>query len=81
MLVRAGDDREIAMLIDPSLPSVTQETCTEKFSAVLDGFPRLQDIHPFHADLYDTEVPAYSRQASGDANTRTGSTRCTVRTT
>lgn len=25
----------------------TQETFTEKLSAILDGFPRLQDIHPF----------------------------------
>lgn len=25
----------------------TQETFCEKFSAILDGFPRLQDIHPF----------------------------------
>ncbi|EEP77597.1 nucleolar GTP-binding protein 1 [Uncinocarpus reesii 1704] len=26
----------------------TQETFCEKFQAILDGFPRLQDIHPFH---------------------------------
>ena len=25
----------------------TQETFSEKLSAILDGFPRLQDIHPF----------------------------------
>lgn len=25
----------------------TQETFTEKLSIILDGFPRLQDIHPF----------------------------------
>lgn len=25
----------------------TQETFGEKFQAILDGFPRLQDIHPF----------------------------------
>lgn len=25
----------------------TQETFCEKFQAILDGFPRLQDIHPF----------------------------------
>lgn len=25
----------------------TQETFTEKLSAILEGFPRLQDIHPF----------------------------------
>ncbi|KAK8118974.1 nucleolar GTP-binding protein [Apiospora kogelbergensis] len=31
----------------------TSETCTEKFDAILNGFPRLADIHPFHADLRD----------------------------
>lgn len=25
----------------------TQETFSEKLSAILEGFPRLQDIHPF----------------------------------
>lgn len=25
----------------------TQETFCEKFQAILEGFPRLQDIHPF----------------------------------
>ncbi|CAJ2513799.1 Uu.00g019180.m01.CDS01 [Anthostomella pinea] len=29
----------------------TQETFSEKFQQILDGFPRLQDIHPFHSDL------------------------------
>ncbi|MCJ1346592.1 Nucleolar GTP-binding protein 1 [Peltigera leucophlebia] len=32
----------------------TQETFSEKLSAILDGFPRLQDIHPFHKDLLNT---------------------------
>ncbi|KAL3418257.1 nucleolar gtp-binding protein [Phlyctema vagabunda] len=32
----------------------TQETFTEKLSNILDGFPRLQDIHPFHKDLLNT---------------------------
>ena len=32
----------------------TQETFTEKLSAIIDGFPRLQDIHPFHKDLLNT---------------------------
>ncbi|RKF59046.1 Nucleolar GTP-binding protein 1 [Erysiphe neolycopersici] len=32
----------------------TQETFSEKFSLILDGFPRLQDIHPFHKDLLNT---------------------------
>ncbi|KAK7981915.1 P-loop containing nucleoside triphosphate hydrolase [Apiospora saccharicola] len=36
----------------------TSETCTEKFDAILNGFPRLADIHPFHADLLNT---LYSR--------------------
>ncbi|KAK8079918.1 nucleolar gtp-binding protein 1 protein [Apiospora hydei] len=31
----------------------TSETCAEKFDAILSGFPRLADIHPFHADLRD----------------------------
>lgn len=29
----------------------TQETISEKFSSILDSFPRLSDLHPFHADL------------------------------
>ncbi|EPX74205.1 GTP binding protein Nog1 [Schizosaccharomyces octosporus yFS286] len=29
----------------------TQDTCTEKLDAILQEFPRLDDIHPFHADL------------------------------
>jgi GTP1/Obg family GTP-binding protein len=29
----------------------TQETFCEKFQAILDGFPRLQDIHPFRKFL------------------------------
>jgi len=29
----------------------TSETFCEKFQAILDGFPRLQDIHPFRASL------------------------------
>ena len=32
----------------------TSETFCEKFQAILDGFPRLQDIHPFHKDLLNT---------------------------
>ncbi|KAK7956818.1 nucleolar gtp-binding protein 1 protein [Apiospora aurea] len=36
----------------------TSETCAEKFDAILNGFPRLADIHPFHADLLNT---LYSR--------------------
>ncbi|OCT51371.1 Nucleolar GTP-binding protein 1 [Cladophialophora carrionii] len=32
----------------------TSETFCEKLQAILDGFPRLQDIHPFHKDLLNT---------------------------
>ncbi|ORY63144.1 nucleolar GTP-binding protein [Pseudomassariella vexata] len=32
----------------------TQETFSEKFGQILDDFPRLQDIHPFHKDLLNT---------------------------
>ncbi|EEQ91300.1 nucleolar GTP-binding protein [Blastomyces dermatitidis ER-3] len=32
----------------------TQETFCEKFQNILEGFPRLQDIHPFHKDLMNT---------------------------
>ncbi|KAF2155049.1 P-loop containing nucleoside triphosphate hydrolase protein [Myriangium duriaei CBS 260.36] len=32
----------------------TSETFAEKITAILDGFPRLQDIHPFHKDLLNT---------------------------
>ncbi|KAI9902657.1 hypothetical protein N3K66_002009 [Trichothecium roseum] len=32
----------------------TQETFSEKFGSILDSFPRLQDVHPFHKDLLNT---------------------------
>ncbi|PSK54110.1 hypothetical protein B9Z65_7916 [Elsinoe australis] len=32
----------------------TAETFSEKIQAILDGFPRLADIHPFHKDLLNT---------------------------
>lgn len=32
----------------------TQETFSEKFSQILESFPRLEDIHPFHKDLLNT---------------------------
>ena len=32
----------------------TQETFCEKFQAILDGFPRLQDIHPFRKFFCDS---------------------------
>ena len=32
----------------------TQETFSAKLAVILEGFPRLQDIHPFHKDLLNT---------------------------
>ncbi|KAL9106289.1 MAG: hypothetical protein Q9227_008688 [Pyrenula ochraceoflavens] len=32
----------------------TQETFCEKFQSILDGFPKLSDLHPFHKDLLHT---------------------------
>lgn len=32
----------------------TQETFSEKLGSILENFPRLQDIHPFHKDLLNT---------------------------
>ncbi|KAF9893800.1 Nucleolar GTP-binding protein 1 [Aspergillus nanangensis] len=48
----------------------TQETFSEKFLAILDGFPRLQDIHPFHKDLMNTLYDAdHFRIALGQVST------------
>ncbi|KAH6663496.1 P-loop containing nucleoside triphosphate hydrolase protein [Halenospora varia] len=48
----------------------TQETFTEKLSLILDGFPRLQDIHPFHKDLLNTLYDAdHFRIALGQLST------------
>lgn len=48
----------------------TQETFTEKLSVILDGFPRLQDIHPFHKDLLNTLYDAdHFRIALGQLST------------
>lgn len=48
----------------------TQETFTEKLSLILDGFPRLQDIHPFHRDLLNTLYDAdHFRIALGQLST------------
>ncbi|KAI4245940.1 MAG: hypothetical protein L6R40_002156 [Gallowayella cf. fulva] len=48
----------------------TQETFTEKLSAILDAFPRLQDIHPFHKDLLNTLYDAdHFRIALGTLST------------
>ncbi|KAI9833575.1 MAG: Nucleolar GTP-binding protein 1 [Phylliscum demangeonii] len=48
----------------------TQETFCEKLSAILDGFPRLQDIHPFHRDLLNTLYDAdHFRIALGQLST------------
>jgi nucleolar GTP-binding protein len=48
----------------------TAETFTEKLSLILDGFPRLQDIHPFHKDLLNTLYDAdHFRIALGQLST------------
>ena len=48
----------------------TQETFSEKLTAILDGFPRLQDIHPFHKDLLNTLYDAdHFRIALGQLST------------
>ncbi|KAI9758900.1 MAG: Nucleolar GTP-binding protein 1, partial [Candelina submexicana] len=48
----------------------TQETFCEKLSVILDGFPRLQDIHPFHKDLLNTLYDAdHFRIALGQLST------------
>jgi nucleolar GTP-binding protein len=48
----------------------TQETFTEKLALILDGFPRLQDIHPFHKDLLNTLYDAdHFRIALGQLST------------
>jgi len=51
----------------------TSETFSEKLSAILDGFPRLADIHPFHKDLLNTLYDAdHFRIALGQLNTAKG---------
>lgn len=48
----------------------TQETFTEKLQAILEGFPRLEDIHPFHKDLLNTLYDAdHFRIALGQLST------------
>ena len=48
----------------------TSETFAEKFQSILDGFPRLQDIHPFHKDLLNTLYDAdHFRIALGQVST------------
>ena len=48
----------------------TQETFTDKLEAILQGFPRLQDIHPFHKDLINTLYDAdHFRIALGQLST------------
>jgi len=51
----------------------TSETFAEKISAILEGFPRLADIHPFHKDLLNTLYDAdHFRIALGQLNTAKG---------
>ncbi|RDA91669.1 hypothetical protein CP533_0063 [Ophiocordyceps camponoti-saundersi (nom. inval.)] len=48
----------------------TQETFSEKFGTILENFPRLQDIHPFHKDLINTLYDAdHFRIALGQLST------------
>ncbi|KAJ9669725.1 Nucleolar GTP-binding protein 1 [Coniosporium apollinis] len=48
----------------------TAETFTEKFQAILDSFPKLADIHPFHKDLLNTLYDAdHFRIALGQVST------------
>ncbi|OCL09281.1 nucleolar GTP-binding protein-like protein [Glonium stellatum] len=48
----------------------TAETFTERLSATLEAFPRLQDIHPFHRDLLNTLYDAdHFRIALGQLST------------
>jgi len=48
----------------------TSETFNEKLSAILDTFPRLQDIHPFHSALMNTLYDAdHFRIALGQLST------------
>ncbi|OAA61446.1 nucleolar GTP-binding protein [Cordyceps fumosorosea ARSEF 2679] len=48
----------------------TQETFSEKFASILESFPRLQDIHPFHKDLLNTLYDAdHFRIALGQLST------------
>jgi nucleolar GTP-binding protein len=48
----------------------TSETFTERLSATITAFPRLQDIHPFHRDLLNTLYDAdHFRIALGQLNT------------
>lgn len=51
----------------------TAETFSEKLSAILEGFPRLADIHPFHKDLLNTLYDAdHFKIALGQCNTAKG---------
>ena len=48
----------------------TAETFSEKLQAILDGFPKLTDIHPFHRDLMNTLYDAdHFRIALGQLST------------
>ncbi|KAI9890302.1 MAG: Nucleolar GTP-binding protein 1 [Vezdaea aestivalis] len=48
----------------------TQETFSEKLTLILEGFPRLNDIHPFHKDLLNTLYDAdHFRIALGQLST------------
>jgi nucleolar GTP-binding protein len=48
----------------------TEQTFSEKLGAILESFPRLQDIHPFHSALMNTLYDAdHFRIALGQLST------------
>lgn len=46
-------------------PRFTQETCSEKFGAIVSSFPILTDQHPFHRDLMNILYGTAFRQIRG----------------
>ncbi|CAI4210539.1 unnamed protein product [Parascedosporium putredinis] len=48
----------------------TQETLSERFGEIIEAFPRLNDVHPFHKDLFNTLYDAdHFRIALGQLST------------
>jgi NADH:ubiquinone oxidoreductase subunit B-like Fe-S oxidoreductase len=50
---------------------------SEKLGGIIEGFPRLNDVHPFHRDLY---VPVCPPRPAEYVLTVPVSTVCTMRT-
>ena len=44
----------------------TQETFSEKLSVILEGFPKLQDIHPFRKDFCDSSLVSFQSKLDTD---------------